>query len=92
MADRLLVPGAIDETARLLKEAELPADARRPAGALVEKLRTSRPGWVDAGGARTADDFLKALGKVDEHPIQEDVRRLRTRPGAAGPGARGGGA
>ncbi|MEU6759047.1 septum formation family protein [Streptomyces sp. NPDC046685] len=83
------MPGAIDETARLLEQAELPAAARGPAEALARKLRASRADWVDAGEAKNVDEFRKALTKVDEHPIQEDVTQLRTRLGlpAAGAGA-----
>ncbi|MCY0933911.1 hypothetical protein OTB74_06725 [Streptomyces sp. H34-S4] len=81
-------------TARLLEEAELPAAARGPAATLAEKLRASRPDWVDAGTAQNVDDFQKALTKVDEHSIRKEVTQLRTGLGlpAAGAGAGGGGA
>ncbi|MFJ3976494.1 DUF4190 domain-containing protein [Streptomyces sp. NPDC090021] len=85
-----MMPGAIDETARLLEQAQLPAAARGPARALAEKLRASRPDWVDAGAAKNVDELRKALAKVDEHPIQEDVTRVRTGLGLPTTGAGGG--
>lgn len=87
-----MMPGAIDETARLLEQAALPAAARGPAEALAERLRASRPDWVAAGAAKNVDEFRKALTKVDEHPIQEDVAHVRTGLGLPTAGAGGGGA
>ncbi|MFC8271404.1 septum formation family protein [Streptomyces sp. NPDC057271] len=84
------MPGAIDETTRLLEAAQLPTAARGPADELVEKLRASRSGWVEAGAARNVDGFQTALAKVDAHPTHEEVTRLRAALGLPVAGSDGG--
>ncbi|SDL02497.1 DUF4190 domain-containing protein [Streptomyces indicus] len=88
---------AQSKTARLLTEAELPADVRESAQTHADELRRGVPHWDTAANAATANDYLTAMRRAAVDPVRgvELERSLRTGlglpvpDGATAPGSPG---